>query len=319
MEIGDRVRLLHGKEEGVIRRFIDQKTVEVEIEEGFLIPVLKNELVTIDRGETESFKREDHSPAKEKQVDKEFIPEEEKDIFLALEIKNTLLELWLINHTGNNLLFTAHAVVPEQTRGLSYGTLKKFSYSKIDSWNFKDQERWPLLSLEILPFLVKGKDPAQIISRKVSIKSSLLIKKKAKAPLLNQDAILIRLTEVHKPVDPVSLKMAFFEDKEPVKKSMDIPATGRERLVDLHIESLVKDARSLGTEEILRIQIEHFEKNLDKALIDAVDAVTFVHGIGNGTLRNRIHKFLSQYPHIRYFEDAQKGKFGFGATKVIFK
>jgi hypothetical protein len=319
MEIGDRVRLLHGKEEGIIRRFIDHKTVEVEIEEGFLIPVLKNELVTIDRDETESFRREERSPVRETAVNDEFVPEEEEEIFIALEIKNTLLELWMINHTSHSILFTAHAVMQDQTRGLSYGTLKKFSYSKIDSWNLKDQDRWPLLSLDILPFIEKGKKPYPVISKRLAVKNSLLIRKKVRAPLLNQDSILINLMEKQKAVDPESLKLAFFDVKEPAKKNKETTGARLERLIDLHIEAIVGNTKGLDTEDILKIQHDHFEKNLEKALIDNVEAVTFVHGIGNGTLRNRIHKFLSQYPHIKYFEDAQKGKFGYGATKVIFK
>ena len=53
MNIGDRVRLLHEKEEGVIRNIIDNRLVEVEIEDGFIIPVLKKELVLIASHEKE--------------------------------------------------------------------------------------------------------------------------------------------------------------------------------------------------------------------------------------------------------------------------
>ncbi|MBR9997705.1 MAG: Smr/MutS family protein [Cyclobacteriaceae bacterium] len=319
MEIGDRVRLLHGKEEGIIRRFIDQKMVEVEIEEGFLIPVLKSELVTIDRGESESFKQEERSSARQEPQKMEFLPEEQKDIYLALEIRNANIELWLINHTDHTVLFTAHAKTKDQTRGLSYGTLRKFTYSKIDSWNLRDQDQWPLLAMAILPFIEKGKEPGKIISKNLTIKNSLLIRKKVKAPLLNVDATLIRLTEDHNPVDPERIKMAFFDEKEPAKDRKDSSPAGREIMVDLHIESLDMDFSGLGSEEILKIQVDHFEKELEKALVNNLSAVTFIHGIGNGILRNKIHKFLSQYPHIKYFEDARKEKFGFGATKVILK
>ena len=57
MKIGDRVRLLHSTEEGVIRKIINNKTVDVEIDDGFLIPVLISELVQIDEEETRRFKR----------------------------------------------------------------------------------------------------------------------------------------------------------------------------------------------------------------------------------------------------------------------
>ncbi len=41
MNIGDRVRLIHGSEEGIVTKLLPHDTVEVEIEEGFKIPVLR--------------------------------------------------------------------------------------------------------------------------------------------------------------------------------------------------------------------------------------------------------------------------------------
>ncbi len=47
MNIGDKVRLVHGREEGIVYAFLPGNVVEVEIEDGFRIPVLRNEIVTI--------------------------------------------------------------------------------------------------------------------------------------------------------------------------------------------------------------------------------------------------------------------------------
>ncbi len=43
MRIGDKVRLLRGTEEGRIVKIKDNKIVEIEIEDGFIIPAMKNE------------------------------------------------------------------------------------------------------------------------------------------------------------------------------------------------------------------------------------------------------------------------------------
>lgn len=319
MEIGDRVRLLHGKEEGIIRRFIDAKTVEVEIEEGFLIPVLKNELVTIDRGETESFKSEDRSRVSEVSQRETGFSEESPEVFLAIEIKNTNVDLWLINLTENLLLFTAHALSNAKYRGLSYGTLPKYTYSKIDSWSLREQDQWPLLVLDILPYQQKGSDPGLKISKSLALKASQWIKKKEMAPLMNIEVALIRLTEDIKIPDPVTLKESFFTSSDVENNKKDHTDKVRDEEIDLHIESLVKDTHGMTNENILKIQMEYFEKKLENAVIANVRSVTFIHGIGNGTLRNKIHKFLSQYPHIKYYEDARKEKFGYGATKVFLK
>ncbi|MCK5701231.1 MAG: DNA mismatch repair protein MutS, partial [Cyclobacteriaceae bacterium] len=59
MKIGDRVRLLRGTEEGTIVSIKGDKLVEVEIDDGFIIPALKNEVVVIDKKEAEEFQIEE--------------------------------------------------------------------------------------------------------------------------------------------------------------------------------------------------------------------------------------------------------------------
>ena len=72
----------------------------------------------------------------------------------------------------------------------------------------------------------------------------------------------------------------------------------------------------MSNSEILRIQLEQFEKNLDQAIASGMDEITFIHGIGNGVLRKEIHKRLSQIQNIKYFQDTQKDQWGYGATLV---
>jgi len=319
MNIGDRVRLLHGKEEGIIRRIIDHKTVEVEIEEGFLIPVLKNELVTIAQEESDRFKNEIKPEIKPGKVEKSSLLETQSGIYLAVEMKDLEIYLWLINHTDDTVLFSVHAFSESEYRGLSYGTLRKYTYSKIDAWNLKDQDRWPLLLIDAISFQEKGRNPNNRISRQLAINKKYLLKKKEKAPLLNQDAALIPLSEEMGSIDPVNLKNAFFPELDEKLFPKDLPEINKDEVVDLHIETLINDFEALSKEEILKIQMDHFVKKLDDALIRNLRSITFIHGIGSGILRNKIHKFLGQYPHIQYFEDARKDKFGYGATKVFLK
>ena len=66
-------------------------------------------------------------------------------------------------------------------------------------------------------------------------------------------------------------------------------------------------------------QLQTFEKALDAAIASGMNEITFIHGVGNGTLRHHIHKTISKHPQVRTFLDARKEKFGFGATEVVFK
>ncbi len=65
MNIGDRVRLLRGREEGVIVGFgSNNNIVEVEIEDGFRIPALRSEVVVVAAEEAQRFRREEPDPRK---------------------------------------------------------------------------------------------------------------------------------------------------------------------------------------------------------------------------------------------------------------
>jgi len=100
-----------------------------------------------------------------------------------------------------------------------------------------------------------------------------------------------------------------------VESKIDAPS----REVDLHIEELTEQFPSMNAEEMLRFQLEAFRKNLEAAIVHHYQNIIFIHGVGNGTLRNEIHKQLGKHPHVKTFKDARKEKFGYGATEVILK
>ena len=58
MKVGDKVRALHEDIEGVITKFLPNNLVEVEIEDGFEIPIQKGELVVVAAAESEYFEEE---------------------------------------------------------------------------------------------------------------------------------------------------------------------------------------------------------------------------------------------------------------------
>lgn len=58
---------------------------------------------------------------------------------------------------------------------------------------------------------------------------------------------------------------------------------------------------------------------MDQAILAGLDEIIFVHGVGNGTLKTKIHKILSDSNSIKFYKDARKEKFGYGATLVQIK
>jgi dsDNA-specific endonuclease/ATPase MutS2 len=67
--------------------------------------------------------------------------------------------------------------------------------------------------------------------------------------------------------------------------------------------------------EMLNIQLERFEKELDEAMAGNTRKITFIHGVGNGRLRQEIAAILKQTPGVT-FQDAPYKEYGYGATQV---
>ena len=161
--------------------------------------------------------------------------------------------------------------------------------------------------------------------QRMRFRANTIFKAKSPAPLLNKDAHLFQL-DTQTPAQPVSVQADKILDswetnsQNSISEKAKTPAVAKPAVeVDLHIEKLTTQLIGLASAEMLKIQLEAFEKALDGAIAHGMQQITFIHGIGNGTLRTEIHRRLSKHVHVKFYEDAQKEKFGYGATKVSLK
>jgi hypothetical protein len=88
--------------------------------------------------------------------------------------------------------------------------------------------------------------------------------------------------------------------------------------IDLHIQNLMDGYARLDKSEILRIQLLHFQRFLDKAVRLGVPRVFVIHGVGEGKLRDAIAERLRLHPSVVKFKNEYHHKYGYGATEVIF-
>ena len=72
----------------------------------------------------------------------------------------------------------------------------------------------------------------------------------------------------------------------------------------------------MSNSAMLKLQLDTFQDALDRAMAANMHEIVFIHGAGNGILRKEIQKLLSRTPGIKFYEDAKKEKFGYGATLV---
>jgi len=87
--------------------------------------------------------------------------------------------------------------------------------------------------------------------------------------------------------------------------------------VDLHIEELIEDYSQKENYELLHIQLDFFSKMLKSAIENKFKKIIFIHGVGNGRLKQEmILKIRNEYPELKY-QDASYFRYGKGATEII--
>ncbi len=312
MRQGDKVRMLRGIEEGHIVRIINDKLVEIETTDGFTMPALKSDLVLVSSEETEYFDKP------QKNVEAVMQPKaSQPGVFLVFEQEEgkKIAEVLFVNNTDSSYMVVASEVNQNgwfETKINSHCT--KYASIKLSNYHLDQFERWPSIAFHLIKLDPKSGEEPTFIKKLFTAKAKNFFKHKTSSPLRNNPAYVFNLLETSTKVDTNKLTDQLNESKEQVNTAKNPYSPIIE--VDLHIETLREDFEFLKPEEILPYQLEVFEKELDRAIANNCDEITFIHGIGAGKLKYEISKVLSKHPNVKFYQDADKQKFGYGATKA---
>lgn len=89
--------------------------------------------------------------------------------------------------------------------------------------------------------------------------------------------------------------------------------------VDLHANQLLLTTKGMGNTDILLYQLSKFNEVMRQYHRKKGTQLVFIHGKGEGVLRNALlHELRTKYPQC-YRQDAPFHKYGFGATKVTIR
>jgi hypothetical protein len=342
---GDRVKFLNLKGGGVVAKIIDSRLVAVVDEGGFEIPTLISELVKM--GDSDPGARyfdESFDPAAIENGLPEEAPESERshelpsfisrnrkseEIFLAFiphEQKwliSGLLDVYLINNSSYDLLYNLFVDNGEGGfKGKDYGSCFMDSKLLLASISREQLPDWTSGYLQFLfhkedcqtvlpPFNSEFRISGQKFYNESSYKESGFLSEKAiTVKVLSVTDYLKQLATP--PKEQRISSVARKEDEPLIFKYQTKP---REAVVDLHITELLDDAETMRKEEILDFQISCFEQCLDSAIFNHFLRVTFIHGVGNGILREALLLILKKQEGIEIF-DAPMQKYGVGAIEV---
>lgn len=86
--------------------------------------------------------------------------------------------------------------------------------------------------------------------------------------------------------------------------------------VDLHINELLDNTAGLSNSDMLEVQLKTFRRVMDENLSKKGRKIVFIHGKGEGVLRNALIKELKHKYKGCLYQDASFREYGFGATLV---
>lgn len=352
---GDKVRFLNESIEGVVVTVHSGDRVEVRDKDGFTHITGRKDLVPVEFGlAAESFNKmeerlQESSPeplAYEKPVQvkgqaelessSRFIQyfEPDETIYALVNLLNpgspltTDVEIWLINNTSYFISFVATREKSDYrsnpVAGLSgprseyrlgiytQDELHLFNGFEVQFLFYRNdlfQPRSPIVKhFEILPGELLGMSTAKTwSSQDPSLKKPLVV-------LRQEEVDVSKLVQRFNPGEE-EIRAAAISRKNRVKSQFTFVA--REKIVDLHIEELLKDHSGMTPSQIIAYQLEVFDKEMDKAILHHYNKITFIHGIGAGVLKSAIREALKKYGNVRY-GDAPPERFGNGATLVEF-
>ncbi len=316
MNIGDKVRAIHGKEEGVVVGFTPKGLIEVMLGDGFRIPFSKSDLVVVSALEDKAF-HADKIPTERPSSPMARTVFSEKGIFLAKTLdKEGTHAFHLLNNTDFQLLFTSFLLRPNQdTKTLAATVLNK--KTSIQLYHTEQASLLDSASLlcQILFFAPGRSEVRPPLVKEIELKAKWFKGDAETLPILEKKGTKIQLDLSLTSDEWKNVGTTMSDNMPPTKAALPKPASE----IDLHIEKLFSDYHTLKPEEMLRYQLRAFENHLEKSISAGLKETFYIHGVGNGVLKTEIHKKLSTNIFVKHFEDARKDKYGYGATRVVLK
>lgn len=353
--IGDEVRFLNTVGGGIVKGFQNKQVVIVEDEHGFDVPVLISECVVIKAAGNEKLasatdKEEDFQHAvssfsKEntfEEDDANDLPEETPEgekitaclAWLPRDIKNlstTSYDCYFVNDS-NYYLFFNYMTRDGETRDVRYAGLiepnTKIFIEELEKDDLNDIEKFTIQFIAFKrnkPFNMKSPcsvdlhiDPVKFYKLHSFHENDYFEDNALTAFIMRND-----IPEDKFFIKPEELELALKEkkkrDERPLRARIEKPKKQTTTEVDLHINNLLDTTAGMNNADILEFQLNKFREVMRENIQKKNHKIVFIHGKGDGVLRNAIIKELKKSFPKCFYQDASFREYGYGATMITIK
>jgi hypothetical protein len=349
VKVGDKVKFLNEKGQGIITKIINKTTVGVTIEDGFEIPyTIANLVVETEKSEGEKntiiqplslvVKPVHHIEQKPTHPASHTKIEEEEGIYLAFspekakDISHSDINVWLVNHTSYTILFTYSIWNNGNYMTLETGEIAGLNVDLMQTIHRNELNDHRNFKIDVLFFNEKLHDHQHPVSNVIKLKPIKLYKENAfqENGFISDKALIFPVYKLNEGspdseaymITEKKLSKILFQKS----KVVDRPKTSKphannnpanEMEIDLHIEELLDDYSNMSNAEIIHVQLTYFQNALDKAINEHFKKLIVIHGVGNGRLKQEVRALIAASTALKYY-DASYARYGFGATEIVF-
>ena len=320
---------MNSRDEGFINR-IEGNLVYVSLDDGFVLPVLDNEVAVIAKEEDKFNKDPEAKPttiAKKVEVVEKLNYPFDQGVYLIIDKQENRVSYSVFNYTSvcfcgglfskpNNLSNLSEWI------GLEKIEIEANEIKAIFSELYEHATQRNEILFEGFFFSKVHHIHQNPIVKVFKIKDLMMKGKQMSLRGFDRPIWLFNTNEKEQKISAESIREQLLggNSKELVQNIIKSEIFESEIEFDLHAEILFPDKTTRPEKDKLLIyQLDYFQKVLDESITKGIDKIFFIHGVGNGVLRKEIHSKLGKHPHIKTFKDARKERFGFGATEVIIK
>lgn len=342
IKIGDRVKFLNDVGGGIVTRFLGKNMVQVENEDGFEVPYPLAKLINVDdpalnKGATPAEKPVIETvqlPVQEEKPKGKILPGKDSPdfyfCFVPADAKNPLagdIELILVNDSNFTLMFHYAHVKDGKYESVLHGEVQPNSDVELEAIDQNDLSDLPEYSFQLMFFSDGEREIHPSITKKFKVNPVKFYKEKSFRPndFFHQNAIVYQIseniltTEIDKMTEDDLRKVIKTKEGQQPKIILKKPVQPEIVEVDLHIHELIENTTGLSNKEILDLQMEKVEREMRQAIETGAKRIVFIHGVGQGVLKQEIAKLLkSKFPKY-IFQDASFKEYGYGATMVILR
>lgn len=250
------------------------------------------------------------------------------------QISTTIFEAYLVNDSNYYLSYLYASPMAGGMKLRAQGIIEPNTKLFIEEFGREQLGELERVNLQFIAFKEEKnymKKPAVDVELRIdTVKFYKLHTFNTDSPFFDEPALVYDIVRDDRPVRQVyveadDLKEALLQKKKEDSRPLHTPQPARKQKadntveVDLHIHELLDNTNGMTSGDMLNYQLDVFRKTMDEYRGKKNQRLVFIHGKGEGVLRNALLKELKSKYGSCLSQDASFREYGFGALLVIIK